>query len=360
MVAGLRASSDSSEDSSFTECIMFGVQDRPKQTSYRCGDVVMVKGLREILASLDAHGTCEGLPFMAEMAPYCGKKLRVSRRVEHVYIDHLLYSARLENTVILEDLRCDGSRHGDCQMGCHLMWKESWLSPEDATPSLPTEPEDLEALQNLPAENDGALWCQATQLPRITTRLAWWDVRQYWRGLRAGNFTFLDLIRMAALLVYNKIRWWTGRMPSGMLSGTRQKTVSETLNLQPGEWVEVKSREEIEATLDVHGKTRGLAFVAEMSLYCGKRYRVARRVDRMIQEDTGEMRGLKDTVALDEVTCMGLAQRRCPRGCFHLWRENWLKRVPAEDQATLIETPPLLPILYSLQNEDLSQTPMHV
>ena len=109
-----------------------------------------------------------------------------------------------------------------------------------------------------------------------------------------------------------------------MLSGTRQKTVSESLHLQPGEWVEVKSREEIEATLDVHGKTRGLAFVAEQSLYCGKRYRVARRVDRMIQENTGEMRDLKDTVALEEVTCMGLApQRRCPRGCFHLWRESW-------------------------------------
>ena len=74
---------------------------------------------------------------MAEMAAYCGKKLRVSRRVEHVFIDHLSYSARLQNTVILEaSAACDGGSHGDCQMGCHLLWKDAWLSPADAAPGL--------------------------------------------------------------------------------------------------------------------------------------------------------------------------------------------------------------------------------
>lgn len=339
---------------------MLDVQDQPMQARFRCGDEVVVRGLREILATLDAEGTHHGLPFMAEMAPYCGKKLRVLRRVEHVFVDHLGYSARLGNTVILEGLRCDGSRHGDCQMGCHLLWKEAWLSPADAACEDGAAPEDLEALHSLPVEKDGALWCQATQLPLITTRLAWWDVRQYVRGLLAGNFSLSDLVRMGGLLVYNKFRWWCGRMPSGMLSGTRQKTVSESLNLQPGEWVEVKSREEIEATLDVHGKTRGLAFVAEQSLYCGKRFRVARRVERMIQENSGEMCQLKDTVALEEVTCMGLAQRRCPRGCFHLWRESWLKRVTAEESAAKNEPNVELPILYSLEHEDAGQTPLHV
>src|SRR5262245_59108243 len=120
------------------------VQSHSKQVPFRCGDMVVVRGLREILATLDAQGTCEGLPFMAEMAPYCGKKLRVLRRVEHVFIDHCGYSARLENTVILEGLRCDGSSHGDCQMGCHLLWKESWLSPADAILNGSAEPDDLE------------------------------------------------------------------------------------------------------------------------------------------------------------------------------------------------------------------------
>jgi hypothetical protein len=130
-----------------------------------------------------------------------------------------------------------------------------------------------------------------------------------------------------------------------MLSGPRQQTVHESLNLQPGELVEVKSREEIQATLDAHGKHRGMAFVPEMGLYCGRRFRVARRVERMIQEGTGQMRQLRDTVALESVTCMGLAQRRCPRGCFHLWRECWLKRVPEESPAEPNRPSPALPIL---------------
>jgi hypothetical protein len=65
-----------------------------------------------------------------------------------------------------------------------------------------------------------------------------------------------------------------------------------------------------------------------MAQFCGRRYRVAKRVEKMIDEGSGEMRRLRDTVALETVTCLGLAQRRCPRGCFHLWRETWLRRGP--------------------------------
>lgn len=326
---------------------MLGLFTRKKNRHLCCGDVVAVHSLKEILATLDEQGTCEGLPFMAEMAPYCGKEFRVARRVEHVFLDHLSYVTRLENTVILEGLRCGGDCHGGCQMGCHLLWKESWLGPAGSAVQAPPTGDDLQAaLRRLPAEKEGQLFCQATQLQQITTRLPWWDVRQYFRGLAAGNLSPRELLRMGLLLVVNQVRWRIGKPPHGMLAGPLDKTVSESLHLQPGEWVEVKTREEIQATLDKHGKTRGLAFVPEMALYCGRRYQVARRVERMIQEGTGEMRSLKDTVALEAVTCMGLAQRRCPRGCFHLWRECWLKRVPAPTTTPPATTFPSLPIVY--------------
>lgn len=324
---------------------MFADQSQRKPRPFRAGDLVLVKSQSEILASLDEHGAREGLPFMPEMTPYCGRRIRVARRVEHVFIDHLQYVARLQNTVILEDLRCTGAKHGGCQMGCQLLWKEEWLAPAAGEPdvgSLPVIEGPLEALQT---EQDGKLWCQATQLPLITSRLPWWDLGQYTRGLRAGNFTLVELAKTFGLLVLNKVRWWCGKEQLGMLSGPLKQTVHESLNLEPGEWVEVKSRDEIQATLDVHGKHRGMSFVPEMALYCGRRFRVAKRVERMIQEGTGQMRQLRDTVALETVTCMGLAQRRCPRGCFHLWREGWLRRVPAESLAESRSQFPTLPIL---------------
>ena len=91
--------------------------------------------------------------------------------------------------------------------------------------------------------------------------------------------------------------------------------------------MEVKSLAEIKATLDGEGKNRGLSFTPEMACYCGGKFRVAGRVEKLIIEWTGQMRRVRDTATLEGVTCHGHFARRCPRGCFHLWREVWLKRV---------------------------------
>jgi hypothetical protein len=298
----------------------------------RCGDRVRIRPLDEILATLDAQGTLAGLPFMPEMVAFCGRTLTVGRRVEHVYIDHLHHVVRLADAVVLDAVRCSGAAHQGCQMGCQLIWKTAWLTGTEAPLADDRAPVsgaaiDLAADWPFPVEREGRLFCQASQLPTFAERIPWWNVRQYLTGLRAGNFSFRELFRSLVILVRNRIRWWQGKGPVGMLSGPQTRTPIESLQLQPGEWVEVKSLAEIESTLDAHGKHRGMAFVPEMALYCGKRFRVARRVERMIQEDTGKMRQLRDTVALESVTCMGIAQRQCPRRCFHLWREGWLKRV---------------------------------
>ncbi len=99
----------------------------------------------------------------------------------------------------------------------------------------------------------------------------------------------------------------------------------EVLNLQPGEWVEVKSREEILATLDVNGKSRGLRFVPEMFEYCGHSYRVLKRVEKICIENTPDVRRIKNTVLLEEGICKG-GGIGCDRACFHFWREFWLRR----------------------------------
>lgn len=105
------------------------------------------------------------------------------------------------------------------------------------------------------------------------------------------------------------------------------------LNLQPGELVEVKTLKEIFATLDENNKLRGLAFNPEMEKFCGKRFRVYKRLDRIILETTGEMKKVRTpTVLLEGVFCDGRAHGGCDRSCFCFWREAWLRRVSSDEK----------------------------
>src|SRR6185436_4300731 len=98
-------------------------------------------------------------------------------------------SRRLENTVLLEDLRCDGSAHDGCQAECRLYWKEAWLrpaEPDQPASASPGTPEEIRALQERlgphvrrVVEANGARVelhrCQATDLLQCTTRYALWE-----------------------------------------------------------------------------------------------------------------------------------------------------------------------------------------
>jgi hypothetical protein len=102
--------------------------------------------------------------------------------------------------------------------------------------------------------------------------------------------------------------------------------------LKVGEWVEVRSAKEIFSTLDAHGKLRGLAFNPEMVKFCEKRFRVYKRLERIILESKGELRKVRTpTVMLEGVFCDGSSHGGCDRSCFCFWREPWLKRVTSED-----------------------------
>jgi hypothetical protein len=105
----------------------------------------------------------------------------------------------------------------------------------------------------------------------------------------------------------------------------------EVLNLKPGELVEVKSLEEILDTLDDRrvgvGRNKGLLFMLPMPNFCGKRYMVYKRLNRILLEATGELKKVKNTVLLEGVVCDGKDFYACDRSCYHFWREVWLKRV---------------------------------
>ncbi len=111
---------------------------------------------------------------------------------------------------------------------------------------------------------------------------------------------------------------------------------AEVLALRPGEWIEVKSEQEIRKTLDRDEKYRGLGFMPGMSAYCGKRLRVYKCANTIILEGSGDVRKLSNTVLLDGAICDG-ENLVCDRSCFYFWKEAWLKRVSSEEGRTVNE-----------------------
>jgi hypothetical protein len=128
--------------------------------------------------------------------------------------------------------------------------------------------------------------------------------------------------------------WMIERLRRGRGGGGRtrpgQPTPEQPAALQPGDLVEVRPIEAILATLDGRRRHKGLRWMTGMRTFCGSRYRVYKRVDRIMLETNGELRRMKDTVLLEGVVCDGLEFGDCDRSCYHFWREAWLERVPEE------------------------------
>ncbi|GAB2582944.1 hypothetical protein GCM10027034_13750 [Ramlibacter solisilvae] len=104
----------------------------------------------------------------------------------------------------------------------------------------------------------------------------------------------------------------------------------EAPSLCAGEWVQVRSREEILATLDEHGRLDGMPFMPEMLASCGKTLRVFKRAHKTC--DTvcySGARKLERTVHLEGSRCDGSAHGGCQAACSLYWNEAWLK--PAAD-----------------------------
>ncbi|MGH7770053.1 MAG: hypothetical protein ACREQP_21595 [Candidatus Binatia bacterium] len=329
----------------------------------RAGEVVEVRSKEEILRTLDDNGRLDQLPFMPEMLKYCGKKFKVIKRADKV-CDTIEKTGcrRMYNTVHLEKARCDGEAHGGCEAGCLLLWKEAWLLRAD-NGSIATSPGHakslaqknvcrLETLTRMTRRTPDAgkesteelFSCQATEVRKASSDLAWWDYRHYIRDITSGNRSIYEVLRAiflelfaAALRIkgyralvwtFNSVQRLRGGSPYPNREGKLKKTPSGALDLQPGELVDVKSHEEILTTLDTNNKNRGLRFDVEMVKYCSGRYKVLRKVRKIIDEKTGKMMQLpNDCLILDGVECVGDYHQLCPRSIFAYWREIWLKRV---------------------------------
>lgn len=326
----------------------------------RPGELVRVRSAAEIFATLDDRGALDGLPFMPEMLKYCGRTLPVTQRADKACAGDGVVR-RMHNTVHLEKVRCDGSAHDGCQAACLMFWKEAWLERAESANgrngrgSSPAPLSDEER-----SYADGVLHpatrrhteaatryrCQATDIPGASEPLRFRQADQYVRDLQ--NWNARKIVRGLIIELFNLWQGWSNRhLPRRLLiAGGRQypfvvgtlakgTTPAAKLDLRPGDLVRIKSKAEIEATLDTTAHNRGLSFDGEMSNYCGRTARVRARVTRLIEESNGEMLDLKsDCIILEGVVCSADYHRFCTRAIYAYWREIWLEKIDSAPNHT--------------------------
>lgn len=118
-----------------------------------------------------------------------------------------------------------------------------------------------------------------------------------------------------------------------------------------GDVVEVLSAEEIAKTLDADGCLDGLPFQPEMVQFCGRRFRVFRNIDKILDYGgTKGMRRLHHAVSLVDIRCDGVAHDGCEARCYLLWKCGWLRRVAATQRVSSANTAPNAVAIVSLQN----------
>jgi hypothetical protein len=310
----------------------------------RPGDVVEVRPAAEILATLDGDGCTGALPFMPEMLEFVGGRFTVSAVAQKVCDTTRDGTGNrlLHDTVLLDDLRCNGVAHGGCQAGCRLMWRGAWLRRVSSQANGTTESgraalaERTRPATKRSREIDGqkieTYRCQATELVAASEPFPPQDRgMKYLREVQCGNVGVGRFLRVLVRAASRKFASILGLRKEVAVWSPGPPTPIEPLNLRPGELVRVKSKREIARALDENGTNRGLSFDWEMVPHCGRKYRVQDRVERIIDENTGAMIELKrDCLILEGVVCSGdrsAGRWFCPRGIYPYWREDWLGRV---------------------------------
>jgi hypothetical protein len=139
-----------------------------------------------------------------------------------------------------------------------------------------------------------------------------------WYLRRRTRHLFFKLRRLAARLAGR------GPVPPGPSSALPAPELRE------GDWVRVRSAEEIRKTLDSTGSYRGCGFGSGMFQYCDREFQVVRVVGRFFDEGRGRMLKSRNMVLLDGIHCDGASSPDtlgCDRMCFYFWRTEWLEKV---------------------------------
>ncbi len=143
--------------------------------------------------------------------------------------------------------------------------------------------------------------------------------RELFQILKVGQpDTILASLKETPAATYSKAMEWE-----------RAREFSITLpTFQEGEFVRVRTIEEIEATLNRWGKLKGWTFLSAMREYCGTTQSVLKPLKRFVDERDYRVKTGRHIYILENVMCQGEGSfGRCDRSCYFFWRAEWLEKI---------------------------------
>src|SRR5262249_5089117 len=104
------------------------------------------------------------------------------------------------------------------------------------------------------------------------------------------------------------------------------------LDLKVGDWVMVRSADEIQATLDANARFEEVPFMPQMLQRCGRKFQVRKRAHKLCDTAFGTGgREMTDAVFLNDTRCDGDNYGGCELRCTIIWKEAWLRRADASE-----------------------------
>jgi hypothetical protein len=142
----------------FGEHVRGTLDKTPTETlALQPGDLVQVKCLPEIVATLNKQGRNRGLHFSADQRQFCGGRYRVRNRADNFIAEGTGEMKHFQNTVMLEDVLCDSAcfAFGGCYRSDLIYWREIWLKKivaesTEGVPEYAKRPPDLRVTTAIP------------------------------------------------------------------------------------------------------------------------------------------------------------------------------------------------------------------
>lgn len=167
--------------------------------------------------------------------------------------------------------------------------------------------------------------CQLPNIPKLSIGFA-----------EVAEESFTGRIKRLLAFPWNRyVKIWlkrayyiSSRWRGGSTAQMSARDFAQDVPLKAGDLVKVRTREEIDSTLDPFKELKGCAFLPEMYKYCGTQQRVLKYMQRFMDERDYKVKKAHGVILLENIICSGTPTfGACDRCCFLFWREEWLEKV---------------------------------
>jgi hypothetical protein len=118
------------------------------------------------------------------------------------------------------------------------------------------------------------------------------------------------------------------KTPDGI--GKLRQNQPFSINLKPGDVVKIRSKGEIQKTLDNDNRFEGCLFMEEMWQYCDTKQKVLKKVEYILDENKGKFFKVKNVFFLEGLYCSGKLfslKKECNRSCLFFWKQEWIEKI---------------------------------